>query len=604
MSVASSLGKIWVLPEEVSARIAAGEVVERPAAVVKELIDNSLDAGSSCVTVEVTDGGLGLIRVVDDGEGMGREDAALAFQRHATSKLRLERDLSSVKTLGFRGEALPSIASVSKVRVVTACRDEPVGTELQLTGGALTRCEDAAAAPGTQVEVTELFFNTPARRKFLKTTATEFSHICQVVQHASLAWPQKQFRLRHNGQEVLNYPAVASRRDRVLQVYGGRYVEQAVEVHGHRAGIRLEGFTVQPLYARTARSPQDVLVNGRAIKNPTISHAVYDGYGTYLPKGRHPVFVLYVDLDPDRVDVNVHPTKREVRFAEQDLIHQLVRQAIRETVGSESGASGSTTLPPQAASPSSDLTSGVELDGFPLRVGGAGGETQPVPSDAAHFKVPGGGPGEARPALAAGGPAQAYLAGPGCEVHPLGQVSRTFLVAQVGSELQVIDQHTAHERVLFERLYRAWQDQAVQSQPLLIPEPIDVPPHGFQLLQRHAADLEHLGLKMEPFGSHSFLIRSVPALLGHLDYASLVHDLLEELSEWNVASSLEVRVHSVVASLACHGAVRAGRAMELPEIKRLIEDWIEEGLPPTCPHGRRIALRLPTEELSRLFGRD
>ncbi|MGH7259737.1 MAG: DNA mismatch repair endonuclease MutL [Nitrospiraceae bacterium] len=592
MNVAGSVGKIQVLPGDVVSRIAAGEVVERPAAVVKELIDNSLDAGSTRIVVEIADGGRRLIRVSDDGEGMTPADAALAFQRHATSKLRSELELSTIRTLGFRGEALPSIASVSKVRLVTACRHEPAGTRLVLTGGALAKSEETAAAPGTQIEVEELFFNTPARKKFLKTTATEFSHICQVVQQAALAWPGTRFRLTHNGQEIVDYPAASSRRDRMLQVYGVRFVEQAVAVSGERAGIRLEGAVIQPMHARAGRTPQELFVNGRAVKNASVAHAVYDAYGAYLAKGQHPQFVLFLDVDPDRVDVNVHPTKREVRFADQDAVFHTVRHAVRTAIGAETG-------PARALR---EFAEGISSFNAPSQAAGPFGAPPAAATSQPSFLYSRSGEAVSG-ASVAGEPAQTAFGGAERDIVPLGQLSRTYLVAQVGSELHVIDQHTAHERVLFERLCRARLDQAVPSQPLLIPETIDVPAQSAELLAQHVADLEQAGLKIEPFGARTFVIRAVPALLKPLDYAALVLDLVDDLSQWSTASPLETRLRSVMASLACHGAVRAGRAMELPEIRRLIEDWVEEGLPATCPHGRRVALHLPEEELARIFGR-
>lgn len=608
MSATAATSRIQILPPDVISRIAAGEVVERPAAVVKELIDNSLDAGSTHIAVEVTDGGRGMIRVTDNGVGMSRADASLAFERHATSKVRSEKDLWSLTTLGFRGEALPSIASVSNVRLLTASREEPVGVRLVMAGGRITKMEEAAAAPGTQVEVADLFFNTPARKKFLKAPATEFSHICQVVQQAALAWPGTHLSLQHGGQQVLDYAAVSSLRDRVLQIYGLRCVEQMVEVRADRPGVRLEGFTVSALHLRSARSPQDLFVNRRPIKNATITHALYDGYGEFLVKGRHPVFVLLLEIDPDRVDVNVHPTKREVRFSDQELIHQTVRRVIRQAVGGS----------PAEAHAHRDLSGSA---------GGAEGQT--VPAVAGRGSGRGQGQGMAWTAPAAQGSlplssevrgqglrdgdralppsvqeaAPVYGVDQGSEVLPLGQIRRTFLVALAGSELQVIDQHTAHERVLFERLCRAWNSQSILAQPLLIPEPIDLPPHRAALLRSRLPDLETLGLQIEAFGGQSFLIRSVPALLGHLDLAALLQDLLDDLSQWNAASSLEQRVRPVLASLACHGAVRAGRVMESAEIKQLIQDWIAEGFPMTCPHGRRVALRFPEDELGRMFGR-
>ena len=350
MSVASGVGKIQVLAGEVVSRIAAGEVVERPAAFLKELIDNSLDAGSTRITIEVTDGGRRMIRVTDDGEGMGQADALLAFQRHATSKLRSEEDLSGIRTLGFRGEALPSIASVSKVQMVTACRHEPVGTRLLMTGGTLTKMEDAAAAPGTQVEVTDLFFNTPARKKFLKATTTEFSHLCQIVQQAALAWPRIQFRLGHNGQDVLDYPPVSSLRDRILQVYGSRFLRDIIAVREERPGFLLEGVTVDPVRTRTGRSPQDLFVNQRPVKNATVAHAVYGAYEGHLPKGQLPVFVLFLAVDPDRVDVNVHPSKIEVRFRDSRAVHQFVFHAVQRALAATSATShGSVPSPLPAA---------------------------------------------------------------------------------------------------------------------------------------------------------------------------------------------------------------------------------------------------------------
>lgn len=603
MSVAGTRGKIHVLPGDVVSRIAAGEVVERPAAVVKELLENSLDAGCTSVAVDVKNGGLGLIRVTDDGEGMSETDAHVAFQRHATSKVSSERDLWSLTTRGFRGEALPSIAAISKVRLVTACQDQGMGTQLLLRGGSVQRAEEVAAPRGTMVEVSDLFFNTPARKKFLKTIGTEFSHISLVVQQASLSSPHTQFRLTHNGQPVLEFPAVQSWRDRVLQVYQPRFLDRCLSVDWGTAGFRLKGYAVDPVHARTGRTPQDLFVNGRPVKNTTVAHAIYDAYGSFLAKGRHPLFVLFMEIDSERVDVNVHPTKREVRFLDQDVIHRAVRQAVRGALG-------------VSPSEKEGLTSEV-MSGFAVATregASAVKDAEPAPRSGSPL-MPAGTPcvQGTLPLSSGGGTRDPLVTREGSTgtsyglsdegVTPLGQVNRTFLVAQVGTELQVVDQHTAHERVLFERLKRAWKGQVIASQPLLIPEPVDVPVNSAVVLGQHLADLEKLGLAVEPFGASSFVIRAVPSLVGHLDYASLVQDLVEDLSQWNAVSSLEARIQPIFATLACHGAVRAGREMELPEIKQLLEDWVAEGFPMTCPHGRRVALRLSVEELSKMFSR-
>lgn len=597
MDIASSAGKIQVLPGDVIGRIAAGEVVERPAAVVKELLENSLDAGSSTITVEIKDGGLGLIRVSDDGEGMSRRDSSLAFERHATSKLQSDAQLSAIRTMGFRGEALPSIAAVSNVRLRTVARNEPVGTQLWLAGGTITRVEDSPAIPGTSIEVSDLFFNTPARRKFLKSTTTEFSHISHVVQQAGLAWPQVHLRLVHNGYDVFVLPGVSSARDRVLQVYRAAFGDRALAVDVEREGLSLRGFIVDPVRARAGRTPQELFVNRRPIKNSTIQHAIIDGYSSFLAKGHAPLFVLFLDVEPQRVDVNVHPTKREVRFADTEHIHQMVRSAVRQTLGraqvqvSLAGSAHARLSDDAARTPSELARHAVMPEGDSFEPG-----HQPQATAAPQVSPP-------SQTSFVGEGAAAYAMDEIREIVPLGQMNRTFLIAQVGDELQVVDQHTAHERVLFERLLRAWHERALPSQPLLLPEPLELPMQQALILQRHLPELERLGLLIEPFGPTSFLIRGLPVMLGHPDIAALVQDLIEDLEQWDSISSLELKARPVLASLACHGAVRAGRTMALPEIKQLLQDWVAEGLIMTCPHGRRVAFRLSSDELARLFDR-
>jgi DNA mismatch repair protein MutL len=601
MPAASCSPKIHILPDDVVSRIAAGEVVERPAAVVKELLENSLDAGGLHITIDVKGGGLALIRVTDDGEGINRADLPRAFERHATSKLQSDRDLASVTTMGFRGEALPSIASVSHVLVTTATRQDTVGSQCTLVAGAGSAIVDAPPVPGTRIDVANLFFNQPARKKFLKSTTTEFSHINHVVQLASLAWPSVHFRLTHNGQEIFNYPAVTTDRDRILQVFRQTFLDRTIEVRGRTAGLSIRGVMVAPLHARSSRTPQELFVNRRPIRNATVFHAVMDGYGSFLPKGHHPTFVLFLDIEPNRLDVNVHPTKKEVRFAETDALHQLVRQSVRHAL---SGSERKVVLglSPQA----SEFVPTVE------RQPASFGDSQSAASISARRQdsridasdsvtFPGIVEGGQLP-LAAEASAE-YRSAEKPEIVPFGQILRTYLVAQVGEELHVIDQHTAHERVLFQRLWRGWQSRDIPSQPLLIPEPIELSAAQSALLLKRADDLEKLGLLIEPFGAMAVAVRGVPVGLGKVDTTVFVQDLLDDLTEWESTSSLEMRVQRVLASLACHGAVRAGRALTLPEIQQLIHDWVQEGLIMTCPHGRRTAFRLSTDELAKLFGR-
>ena len=607
MPATSCSAKIHILPGDVVSRIAAGEVVERPAAVVKELLENSLDAGGLHITVDVKDGGLTLIRVTDDGEGINRADLPLAFERHATSKLRSDRDLAWVTTMGFRGEALPSIASVSHVLVTTATRqDTTMGSQLALIAGTGGPILDAPAVPGTRIDVSNLFFNQPARKKFLRSATTEFSHISHVVQLAGLAWPSVHFRLTHNGQEILNYPAVTADRDRILQVYRQAFFDRTIEMRGRTGGLSIRGVMVDPVHARSSRAPQELFVNRRPIRNATVFHAVMDGYGSFLAKGHHPTFVLFLDIEPDRLDVNVHPTKKEVRFADTEALHLLVRQSVRHALGGSERKVVLGLTQEGLSQTVSEFVPTAERQTVSL------GAVHPdalvaAPRDDSRIRM--------KDAVALSGIVEgnqlafAHEAGATYQrpekpdIVPLGQILQTYLVAQVGDELQVVDQHTAHERVLFQRLWRGWQSRDIPSQPLLIPEPIELSAAQSVLLLKRRDDLEKLGLLIEPFGATAVAILGVPVGLGKVDAVGLVQDLLDDLTEWGSASSLELLVQPVLASLACHGAVRAGRVLALPEIHHLIHDWVQEGLIMTCPHGRRTAFRLSTDELAKLFGR-
>lgn len=596
MLTTSSSGKIRILPGDVVSRIAAGEVVERPAAVVKELIENSLDAQSKTISVEIKDGGLASIRVTDDGEGMSRADAPQAFERHATSKLRSDQDLWSIRTMGFRGEALPSIASVSNVRLVTALQSDPVGTELQMRGGAIPQILDAPPIVGTRIEVTDLFHNQPARKKFLKSVPTESSHITRVVQQAALAWPAVHFRLTGNGQETLNYPAVATDQDRIGQVYPRFMLDQTVSVEAGQPGARLSGVIVDPNHAKASRIPQELFVNRRPVRSAAVSHAIIEGYGSFLPKGQQPQFVLFLDVDPERVDVNVHPSKREVRFAEQEAIHQLVRRAVRQALSRNEPVAGESFVPPE--SDASVVTKALGRAWFP-----APATAPSAGTDQASDQTVGSIPPSADQLTFVNEAAEPYVHVPSSEVVAFGQLHHTYLVVQVGGALTILDQHTAHERVLFERLYRAWGARGMASQPLLIPEAVELSAPHAALLQRYQGDLANLGLELEPFGSSTVLVRSVPLGVGAISAPAFLQDLLEDLSLWGQASSLEARVRPVLASLACHSAVRAGRSMGLQEIQQLTEDWLAEGRIQTCPHGRRTVFQLSGDELEKLFGR-
>jgi DNA mismatch repair protein MutL len=582
--------KIAVLPDEIAARIAAGEVIERPASAVKELVENAIDAGATRITIDIAEAGRRLIRVTDDGEGMTAEDARRAFLRHATSKIRTDADLFRVRTLGFRGEALPSIGAVSRVRLVTTTADASCATELYVEGGAIKDHREAAAAPGTMVEVADLFYNTPARKKFLKSPGTEFSHICQVVQREALGFPGIQFRLVHNGVAVLEYPAVRSQRARIQQVYGLKYVDTAVEVTVEDEDLRVDGLCSRPLDSGAARSPQEMLINGRWVKSPSLSHAVYEAYGTYLTKGSHPRFVLHLSIDPRVVDMNVHPAKREVRFSNQEQLHTQVLTWVRRAIG-EKGSTPVSVRMPDIRSLGAGPPSATENAAFCFNQAGTPGSASAVDrSESLHAA-------EAVPP---------YDAVSSWEVRPLGQIADRYLLAQVGKELHIVDQHTAHERVLFERLSRQRERGALASQQSLIPHRVELSASAAMVLRMHLSDLADLGLEVEDFGGGTFLLRSMPALLtttGHSDPAALLQGMVEDWEGDTSTRLLTERYHASLATMACHSAVRSGRRMELPEVRELLQNWCEVGLPSTCPHGRRIAMRLTIEELDRIFGR-
>ena len=588
---------IQILPEALSSRIAAGEVVERPAAVVKELIDNSLDALSRLITVEVEEGGRGLIRVTDDGEGMTRENAQMACLRFATSKLRSEQDLLNIRTLGFRGEALPSIASVSKFSLRTMRQGEFVGTETSSEGGDSWALCDYSGAAGTQVEVKDLFYNTPARKKFLKSLATEFSRICHVVQQAAMAWPAVHFHLVHNHHSVFDFHSVGSHQDRVLQIFGEEFMAKVLLVDHSRSGLHVEGYTVSPYYTGLRRTPQEIFVNGRPVKNPTIAHAAYEAYGSFLPKGRHPIFTLFIDLDPAIVDVNVHPAKREVRFSHPEFIHSTVKEAVRLSLHQTS--QGPSTAPP-VQGPTSWTGQPSRQAALPHTAPPA----DPIPSRQTQDLLysPHRREEHATPVTRESTPAYPLI-DQELEVLPFGQINRTFLVGQVNGELQIVDQHTAHERVLFERLWRHWHAQTLQTQPLLIPEPVDLPPHQCPLLVEHLPDLANLGLEIERFGKQAFVVRAIPSLLGPVSVGPLIQQLVEDMTEWHSVDSFEGKIRPIFASMACQTAVQAGRPLTDHEIRELLTDWAREGYPMTCPHGRRVAFRLTLDELNKMFGR-
>ncbi|MBI2881088.1 MAG: DNA mismatch repair endonuclease MutL [Candidatus Tectomicrobia bacterium] len=615
--------RIHIMPPPLANQIAAGEVVERPASAVKELIENALDAGARFIEVEIAGGGLKRILVTDDGEGIFPEDVSLAFRRHATSKVRRAEDLLSLATLGFRGEALPSIASVARVTLITRRRPsgegDRAGVRMVVEGGKEVEVREAPAPPGTAVEVRDLFFNTPARMKFMKTPGTELARIVEATTSAALASPGVGFRLRNERRALLDLPP-GDRESRVRALLPEREAEGlfALPPNGGPAlregggPIRVEGFASLPSVSRAGRSCQHVVINGRYVRDRVVLNAAYEVYRGLIPSGRHPLLFLYLTAGPGEVDVNVHPAKAEVRFRDGGRVFAAVRRALAEGLIRASGAAGSPVADERAVGGGERAAQGPAKV-YPLRrPADRPGDGRPGVAVNWAVSFSGRKRGHRSPALAAQAlerePAEDPLpllqpAAPKAllsDVRVLGQLHETFILLEHPSGLLVVDQHTAHERVLFERLKGKADAGGVERQALLLPADVEVSPSEALLLQGRLGDLARLGLGVEPFGPSSFVVREVPALLAHVNPASLVRDALEGLFEAGRKEFSDL-AGRVLDKMACRGAVKAGHRLRREEIERLVEECLELDLLFTCPHGRPIALVLPKEEVERRF---
>ncbi len=581
---------IKILPENLINKIAAGEVVERPASVVKELIENAIDAGATEIFVEIEQSGRRLIAISDNGSGMSREDARTAFERHATSKIASESDLETIRTMGFRGEALSSIASVSQVTMVTAQKGANAGTVIDIEGGTVRNIADAAASPGTSLKVKHLFYNTPARLKFLKSATTELSHIISAVSHQAMARPDISFRLVHNKKPVLDLPHSIGIRDRAFQIHGGELTENLMEFSGGRDSVRVYGLIAKPTYTRGDRTSQEFYVNGRFVRNASLSHALYAAYADLIMRDRHPVGFIFIDLDPALVDVNVHPAKAEVRFRNQSQIHDLVRDVIREALGShgrparqadiggrESGRGHADRVKEAIA----DFTSRTSEYGstHPLSLGeGAGGR-----DDVLLPRLP-----------VALSPAQFY---------PLAQVHDSFIVAQSNDGMALIDQHAAHERVLFEKFQDQYAAGTIPVQDLLLPVQVEVGHAEKEMLAEYLPELKRFGFLVEEFGGATFVIKAVPALLAGGDYKRLLVDILDEIKVHGKSGKMDALRDEVLSVLACHPAIKVHRRLSKQEMEGLIQDLFACRMPHSCPHGRPTVVRFSMDEIRKMFKR-
>jgi DNA mismatch repair protein MutL len=662
------MSRIRILPEAVANRIAAGEVVERPASVVKELLENALDAGAKSIRVEVEAGGKRMIRVIDDGHGMTHDDALLAFERHATSKLRSADDLMSIATLGFRGEAMPTIAAVSRLLLETRDAAEPEGTRVEFAGGKLVGVKSAGLPAGTTVSVADLFYSVPARRKFLKSETTELGHIASLVTHYALANPGKQFVLTTPTQQIVDCSPVERLADRVYQLFGKQALDELVEIPTASAAFRaaitepeleaseesarisVYGFTSRPEVQRPNRNGIYVFVNRRLVRDRLILHAIHEAYRNILPGNVFPATLLFLEMPYDEVDVNVHPAKIEVRFRRSQFVHDFTRDAIRQVLmgarpiasfaaaagsgvassvspmnGSDSSSSTTSAPPiipgngigvPRAIIPALEeigLGSGVGSDGgFDL----TGAPQRPVPQRFSFDSgTPFGAAGLIAPAYAepnwaanfaaANSDSPARLPHPDeiTDLKPLGQVSSSFIVAVNGEGLWIVDQHVAHERVLFEQHLEARRAGKVESQRMLMPMILELSPRQLVIYEKIAEELSANGFEVELMGPRSVAIQAVPAGVANADAEKLLTEILDGIERENAAISIETLQAKIAASTACHAAIKVNMPLDLTKMEWLLGALAKTDCPMSCPHGRPVVLRYSVKEIERAFHR-
>ncbi len=670
------MGRIRVLPDRVANQIAAGEVVERPASVVKELLENSLDAGATRVRVEVASGGRRLIRVADDGCGMGQDDALLAFERHATSKLREVGDLLAVSTLGFRGEALPSIGSVSRLLMETSSADEPTGVRVEIAGGRMLKVEEQALPPGTTIAVKDLFYNVPARRKFLRTEKTELAHVASLVTHYSLAHIDKSFSLSNENGSLLNVTPVETLAERVYQVFGSDTLDQLVELQPTSRKLEIvppkpppwraveeaaappekevreftaRGFVSKPQIQKLSRNSIYVFVNGRLIRDRVILKAISSAYHNMMPPGVFPFALLFLEISPEDVDVNVHPSKTEVRFRHQSFVHDFVRDVIRERLILSKPAAGiplpASPAQPGASLPFSEETSRLEQD--EAEPGAAESNpaesqaprpvlelgSQPPPSGRFDFSqgapldVSNGLNSEAAATAASGEPPDEETSAPTAPVpaglhsraplvdlngdslanlgslRPLGQLHNSFIVAAGRDGLWIIDQHVAHERILFEKVLRQRERGEPESQRLLMPLILTLRPGQEHVFTSIEEEFRANGFEIEPFGNRTVAVKAAPAALSPHETETLVQEILDTPErELRDLSLVDMQKH-VAATIACHAAIKVNMPLDMTKMRWLLDELAKTEIPMACPHGRPIALKYAIKDILKAFHR-
>jgi len=618
------MSKIRILPENLSNKIAAGEVVERPASVVKELVENALDANSDRITVEVKSGGRALIRVADNGEGMNRDDALLSLERYATSKIFTDQDLFAINTLGFRGEALPSIAAVSKFEMITRQAAADIGTRIFVDGGKIRTVEEVGAPSGTMITVKQIFFNTPARRKFLKTVPTEMGHVADTLARIAMGRPDVRFQLRHNGKAVKEWSASSDPALRVADVLGTGVREDLLSVDGSGPGVKVTGWILSGRNSRSTSQSIYIYVNNRFVKDRVIRHAVIAGFSGRLMKGRFPVAALFVKVPPDQVDVNVHPTKHEVRFADQKGVHDAIENAVATALqaADRSGWEYRPASPPPSSKNDNryfenrppakiDRQVSEQPAAFERKRGSKDQqiphmETAPAP-DSIETSRPSlqqsRTPDLSETSQVVGGQNQLWASSPFSELKVIGQFYDTYIVCEAAQGLVLIDQHAAHERVAFEELKRAAAQTQAPAQRLLMPETLELGYREAAALDKLLSALVRVGFEIEPFGTNAYVISSVPALLAGAEAAPLVREIVEKYVEVGIPDDPGRILDPCIELMACHSVIRANQALTIEQSKVLLQQLDGCDNPSHCPHGRPTWIKWSVKELEKLFKR-
>jgi len=618
------MNKIRILPEILANKIAAGEIVERPASVVKELLENALDAKCTSIHVSVVGGGKRSVLVRDDGEGMNQDDAILAFEHHATSKLQSAEDLGSITTLGFRGEALPSMASVSRLSLKTRTseQEDATGTEIEIQGGVLRSVKPIPWDKGTEITVRDLFFNVPARKKFLRSNDTELGHITRLVTHYALAHPEIRFVLESEGRLLVDAFAVQDMRDRIFQIFGERFLANLIELSGQDGGLQVRGFASRPNEQKTNSYSQFFYVNGRMVRDKVIASAIRKAYGSSIPSSAYPIVILFLELPFDAVDVNVHPAKTEVRFRDQAAVHRLILGTIQHALMQNavipsfthraSGEAVSEKL--EVPSPSVWTTTPSSHPEREFRFVPAAASPDPLKRALNYpfgenplvFETP---KREDHQSLrlspdmlfnspaASGGEFQAQ------GVRILGQLRESYIIACDRKGLLIVDQHVAHERILYEKLAAAMQGNRVETQGLLVPISLEIPPHQQALLERVMPELNKNGFQVEHFGGAAVLIRSVPAVARESDCQKLLSEILEGLDGEDRTLDVERIKDRIAVGTACRAAIKINTPLTAEKMQWLLDQLALTRIPMNCPHGRPIVLRFTMAEIERNFGR-